>query len=81
MTDNEANILAALGPLSEPVPVRLLGGKDNSHHSRTLARLVARGWATHDDPGPRKGKRYSITPLGRTALWNHLELERLARAR
>ncbi len=52
-----------------------VGGKNNSHHSSTLRRLVKKGWAEKKDRGSVAGMRpsnvYRINMNGVVALANH----------
>lgn len=58
------------------VPVMDCGGRDASHHSATLTKLVKRGMAEVWGPHPKQpwrskysgGKLYRITDAGRAAL-------------
>ena len=42
-----------------------VGGKDQSHHAKTLAQLVAKGLVERKTRGSNRSYTYRVTPLGR----------------
>jgi hypothetical protein len=58
-----------------------IDGRDGSHHSDTLARLIKRGLAERQSRGGRSKTAWAYlrTPAGRTAAVGERPIDRLAR--
>lgn len=79
MTENEAEILAVLDSHAKSKPAdpwlapRAFGGKDSSHHSVTVRRMIPKGWTLRQwrSHEARGSATYMITKKGSDALANH----------